>query len=315
MDDTDGRLCLLLSADPRASYRELADRLGISVQAVHRRLQSLRGQGVIAGFAANLSLSYLGALRVDVVGQTQIESLEDVVRALGKDDRVTTTLEASGHLLYVNGILRDISELDGFVEFVRVSAGILRPGVAIESGSPWAPGQPMTRTESRELSTLDIRIVRALHADARKSTTDVASELGVSAATVRRRLDAMVRERAIEFTADIDPTQSGHVSSIMGVTLDDGVNRLQAAKRLLQKYRPGIVYFIPFGNLPNYFVCATWTPTAADLRELVRRVEGEEGVRKVVANVAVAGYRFVCWRDKLLDAPGEALSRIHASST
>jgi len=315
MDDTDGKLCLLLSVDPRASYRELSDRLGISVQAVHRRIQGLRDLGVISGFAANISLTYLGAVRVDVVGQTQSESIADVIQALGKDDRVTTTLEASGHFLYVNGILRDFSELDDFVGFVRNAAAMPKPGIAIESGSPWAPRLAKPRPGARALSSLDIRIIRSLHTDARKSTTEVASDLGVSAATVRRRLDRMINDCTIEFTTDIDPTYSGDVSSILGVTLEDNTDRLQTGARLLQKYRPSIVYFIPFGNLPNYLACATWTRTMAALHELVKRVEAEEGVRKVVANVAVAGYRFVCWRDKLLEGTGDPHARMHASST
>ncbi len=315
MDETDGALCLLLSEDPRASYRELADRLRISVQAVHRRIQALRAKGVITGFTANISLEYLGAVRVDVVGQTQSDSIDDVVAALGKDDRVVTTLEASGHTLYVNGLLRNVSELDGFVEFVRRAAALPKTSVAIETGGPWAPRPVQGRAASRALSDLDVRIIRALHADARKSTTDVAGEIGVSAGTVRRRLEAMIRDRAIEFTTDIDPTYSGDVSSIMGVTLEDGADRAKIAARLLQRFRPRIVYFLRFGNLPDFLVCATWTKTLNDLHELVREVEGEEGVRKVVANVPVAGYRFVSWRDKLLGASGAPQGGMRAFST
>ncbi len=315
MDETDGALCLLLSDDPRASYRELADHLGISVQAVHRRIQGLRARGIITGFTANISLEYLRAVRVDVVGQTQGDSIDAVVAALRKDDRVVTTLEASGHVLYVNGLLRDISELDGFVEFVRHAAAMPKTNVAIETAGPWAPRPGQRRPEARALSDLDIRIIRALHTDARKSTTDVASEIGVSAATVRRRLEAMIRQRAIEFTADIDPTYAGDVSSIMGVTLEEGTDRATIAARLLQRFRPRIVYFIQFGNLPDYLVCATWTKTVNDLHELVRDVQKQDGVRKVVANVPVAGYRFVSWRDKLLGVTGDAEGGMRALST
>lgn len=315
MDETDVKLCLLLSAEPRAPYRELADRLGISVQAVHRRIQDLRERGIIRAFTANVSMGYLGAVRVDVVGQTQSESIKEVLNALAKNDRVVTTLEASGHLLYVNGVLRDISELDDFVEFVRHAAAMANPAVAIEAGGPWVPRAGRPGADSRELSPLDIRIVRSLHADARKSTTDVAAELGVSAATVRRRLDAMIRDRAIEFMADIDPAQSGGVSSILAITLGEGADRLRVGARLVDKYRPGIAYFIPFGNLPNHLVCATWTRTAAELHALVARVEAEDGVKKAVANIAVAGYRFENWRDKFLEHPHRPSGRMRASST
>ncbi len=40
MDDIDRNLMIFITRDPRASYQELAKRLGISRQAVQRRMQS-----------------------------------------------------------------------------------------------------------------------------------------------------------------------------------------------------------------------------------------------------------------------------------
>lgn len=307
MDDTDVRLLMLLSRGPRAPYRELADDLHISVQAVHRRIQILRDQKILVGFTANLSLNYLGAVRVDIVGRSGCGSVDEAIRNLRAGDSVVTTLVASGNHLYVNGILRGFGDLDAFVEFVQRATRMSNPRVAVETGGPFVP-RPSRPEDGADLSHLDMRIIRALHADARKSTTDVASELGVSAATVRRRLDRMIERRAIEFTADIDPTFSGNVASILSIDLREGSDRTKVGLHLVQAYQPKVMYFIPFSNLPNFLVCATLTRTMADLRELVERIQGENDVKAVVSNVAVAGYRFDHWRDRLL-AQGKASAR------
>lgn len=300
MDDTDLRLLMLLSRSPRAAYRELADDLHISVQAVHRRIRILREHKILTGFSANLSLNYLGAVRVDIVGRSGCESVDEAIRNLRAGDSVVTTLVASGNHLYVNGILRNVSELDGFVEFVQHATRMSSPRVAVETGGPFVPRAPRPGDEGPKLTDLDLRIIRALHRDARKSTTEVASELGVSAATVRRRLDRMIDLRAVEFAADIDPTYSGNVASILSIDLREGSDRTKVGIHLVQAYRPRIAYFIPFSNLPNFLVCATFTRTMADLHELVGQLQAEKDVKAVVSNVALAGYRFDHWRDRLL---------------
>ncbi len=298
MDDTDVRLLTLLSQNPRAPYRELADGLHISVQAIHRRIQILREEKVLMGFSANVSLSYLGAVRVDIVGRSGCASVDEAIQNLRLGDSVVSTLVASGNHLYVNAILRSISDLDGFVGFVKEAANMSDPRVAIEAAGPFVPKPPRAGAKP-ELSELDLRIIRALHGDARKSTTEVASDLGVSAATVRRRLDRMIEDRSVEFTADIDPTFTGNVASILSITLRQGADRTAVGIRLLQAHAPRIVYFIPFSNLPNFLVCATVTQRMAELHELVQRVQADEDVKSVVSNVALAGYHFDHWRDHL----------------
>ena len=41
-----------LAVDPRLPYRDLADRLSLSVNGVHKRIQQLISKGVIVGFRA-----------------------------------------------------------------------------------------------------------------------------------------------------------------------------------------------------------------------------------------------------------------------
>jgi len=68
MDKVDVILCQLLMANSRLSYRELADKLNLSVTAVHKRIQSIMELGIIRKFTANISLGALKATHIIIFG-------------------------------------------------------------------------------------------------------------------------------------------------------------------------------------------------------------------------------------------------------
>lgn len=47
MDQTDIAISNMLLANSRLSYREMADNLGISANAVHKRIRSLEARGAV----------------------------------------------------------------------------------------------------------------------------------------------------------------------------------------------------------------------------------------------------------------------------
>ncbi|HSK22454.1 MAG TPA: AsnC family transcriptional regulator [Egicoccus sp.] len=60
LDELDQRIVAWLSADARASYREIGDDIGLSAPAVKRRVDRLLDAGVIERFAAVIDPSALG---------------------------------------------------------------------------------------------------------------------------------------------------------------------------------------------------------------------------------------------------------------
>jgi Lrp/AsnC family transcriptional regulator, leucine-responsive regulatory protein len=52
VEETDRRLLLLLAADGRMSYTDLARQTGLSVSATHQRVRRLERRGLIRGYAA-----------------------------------------------------------------------------------------------------------------------------------------------------------------------------------------------------------------------------------------------------------------------
>lgn len=60
LDELDQRIVAWLSADARASYREIGDDIGLSAPAVKRRVDRLLDAGVIERFAAVIDPGALG---------------------------------------------------------------------------------------------------------------------------------------------------------------------------------------------------------------------------------------------------------------
>ncbi|MFV2011800.1 MULTISPECIES: Lrp/AsnC family transcriptional regulator [unclassified Micromonospora] len=60
MEETDRAIVAALTTDGRVSYTELAERVGLSVSAVHQRVRRLEQRGVVNGYTARVSYEAVG---------------------------------------------------------------------------------------------------------------------------------------------------------------------------------------------------------------------------------------------------------------
>jgi Lrp/AsnC family transcriptional regulator, leucine-responsive regulatory protein len=71
--DVDRALLATLARDGRASYTELAEKVGLSVSAVHQRVRRLEQRGLITGYRAMLQPKALGLPLTAFVSITPID--------------------------------------------------------------------------------------------------------------------------------------------------------------------------------------------------------------------------------------------------
>ncbi len=71
--DVDRALLSALARDGRASYTELAERVGLSVSAVHQRVRRLEQRGLITGYAARIDAKAVGLPLTAFVSITPID--------------------------------------------------------------------------------------------------------------------------------------------------------------------------------------------------------------------------------------------------
>jgi Lrp/AsnC family leucine-responsive transcriptional regulator len=71
--DVDRALLNALARDGRASYTELAERVGLSVSAVHQRVRRLEQRGLITGYSATIDAKAVGLPLTAFVSITPID--------------------------------------------------------------------------------------------------------------------------------------------------------------------------------------------------------------------------------------------------
>lgn len=308
MDSTDQKLANLLAVDPRMHLNEIARRLGISKQAVHHRMKSLRERGALKGAVAGISFAYLNAVPVGVFGRSNVACAEDVLDRLGDSEFTRRVIVAGGNYLYVVGQLRTISELDKYAEFVRRTAEMPEPTVGIycleDVPMPdyHVDGINPRRKSYRPLTDLDMKIIASLRDDARRPIAEIAAKVGTSAKTVKRHMDSMMADGSLELHMVQDAPLGGHLLSIIHIGLRDGADKAEVARGLLSRNRSLDCYVRMFSNLPRCLFLVFWSESMTEMRHVLRDVSKDEAVESAMMNIGCFERIYDCtWRDALLD--------------
>ena len=148
---------------------------------------------------------------------------------------------------------------------------------------------------------LDYRIIRSLKDNSRKAVSEVADEVGVSAKTVRRRLQRMVKNFLIELSLEWYPDKSNDIITLVDVHLKPEADFRVVPFNILRKYSPNTLFYWCFANIPNTLTYTVWTNSMNELLNLQENIEKEPEVVSVVPNILYKGYLFETWRDRLLD--------------
>jgi DNA-binding Lrp family transcriptional regulator len=318
VDDTDRQLLMLIVTNPRISFQELSKKLGITKQAAHRRLMALRESGVIEGMTADISVPYLGAVPVAVFGISRAPSVPKVFEKLEECEFTRRVIAGCGDYIYVNGILRKMSELNGFVDFVKRAAGLRAATVGLFSPDPGlmpnyvVDGITDRRPSYRKLSSLDLRIIISLKEDVRKPIKDIAKELRVSAKTVRRHLKGMISEGSIDLHVKIDSPVAGDLMFVVDVNLGDGADRAAVGRRLLSKYPFKDAFFVKYSNIPNFLCWIFWTGEISKMREILSAVDEDKDIESLMPNLGYMMRIYSTWQDKL---PGQLLKASEETET
>ncbi|MBN8485646.1 MAG: Lrp/AsnC family transcriptional regulator [Sphingomonadales bacterium] len=145
MDQIDRLLLRALQADSSRSIAELAEEIGTSTSACHRRIKALEASGLIAGYSALLDPQRLGLtlqaiVEITLTSQSR-EAMDRFEQAVGDFDDILECQLMSGNADYVLRIAaRDLEQFDRIhrdclSRLPGVSA--MRTSFAIRTIKPW----------------------------------------------------------------------------------------------------------------------------------------------------------------------------------
>jgi DNA-binding Lrp family transcriptional regulator len=173
----------------KLSLRAIAARLGADDMTVRYRYKRLQESGCMSVWSLLVNPAFFRYKVTDLMVDVQPESGKaDMIRKLKLVHEITGMVNFYGTGLRIFMIYNGDESRSRTIELIsRITNA--------ERISPcWIP---MPRSETRNLTETDVAIIRALSDDARKSSVLVAKELGLSAKTVRKRVDRLRKENTI----------------------------------------------------------------------------------------------------------------------
>jgi Lrp/AsnC family transcriptional regulator, leucine-responsive regulatory protein len=127
VEDTDRAIVAALAVDGRLSYTDLAEKVGLSVSAVHQRVRRLEQRGVIRGYAAqvdfptlNLPLTAFVAIRP--LDPSQADDAPDRLAGLREIESCYSVAGEDHYLLLVR--VESPAGLERLLQEIRAAANV-----------------------------------------------------------------------------------------------------------------------------------------------------------------------------------------------
>lgn len=291
MDEIDLIILTKLVENSRLTYRKLAEITNMSVSAIHNRIKNLVDDEIISTFIARPSPIALKYLIVSIFGRSNAKLMDVVSKELGQHENIFTIAIASGKFLYITGFLRDITSLRDYSAHVSKIANISEPTIGIFN-LPYI-------TTPEPLIPVDYKILKTLNRDSRKPITDIAGDVGISAKTVRKRLDRMIENNLIDFGIEWSIKAENNLITSFHLSLKEDTNIDSTIQYLYEKYSQNVIYCMSYSNIPNFIIMTTWTKSAQESQRIQEKLQ-TEGFKDVIPIIFFTTRYYDCWVDQLL---------------
>jgi Lrp/AsnC family transcriptional regulator, leucine-responsive regulatory protein len=127
VEETDRAIVAALSADGRLSYTDLAEKVGLSVSAVHQRVRRLEQRGVIRGYAARLDHEAVGLSLTAFVAIRPLDAAapDDAPQRLAGLAEVESCYSVAGEDFYLLVVrVASPSDLERLLQQIRTAANV-----------------------------------------------------------------------------------------------------------------------------------------------------------------------------------------------
>lgn len=295
VDALDFGLLHELFRDPRASYDALGARVGLSGNAVKARLRRMESEGVLKGFLALPEPGLLG-LREGLLVFSGVEDLdereEEVLGGLADVPGVRAAEASMDHSVYVWVLHRDEEDWER-IERAAISLTGRPPAWRVASEAPPA--------DDARPAPADLRILRALLADGRRSAKSLARAAGLTFKPLKRRLAALLRDGRVRIEPTLSPAEAHGVVLFRVLLLLAPDADLAATRRLLPA---DAVATVEAGRVVSVLL---QRPNLRAAREMLRALRALPGVEH--AFLQVATHRASCgWLEEALARRLEAVA-------
>ena len=127
LDERDVAIVAALQADARATYADVAARVGLSASSVHDRVRKLEASGVIRAYRAVVDPAAVGLHVTALIAVTPLDPTQpdDLPDRLADFAEVEDCLSVAGEANYILKVrTRDTRDLEELIRKLREKAGV-----------------------------------------------------------------------------------------------------------------------------------------------------------------------------------------------
>jgi DNA-binding Lrp family transcriptional regulator len=288
MDELDLKIAHELVINSRITYRKLANKFGISINAVYKRVQKMIEGKVITAFTTKPNIAAVNGLLVDIFGTSKGNNMKKISFELGKHENTYVVALAGGNYLYVFGYLRNISELQDYLVFIN-QVGMLESDTV---GFPIVPNEKV----SGIFSSLDYKIMNCLSRNSRKSVSEIAKEIGKSPKTVSYHLKRMIDNHLIHFSIEYALVSEGIIICYFHIQLNEDSDIESEYIKLQQSFPNKLISINRYSNYPYLLILGIAVKSNQELTDIFETLQNK-GYKKIVQRNIYIGYFFQTWLD------------------
>ncbi len=258
----------------RPNIKILSKRLGVTGETVRKRMRRMFEAGILNGVVAQPNPEVLG-LQIGAFGMHVPPE--------------ASRPKLARRLALVEGVQLVATHLDGMIGLVFFHAGGASLERKLKLMKEMAGGTDTIFTEvafppcELELKRADWEILAALRPDASKPYGELAKETGLSAKTVKRRLDRMVAGMAV-FTMALHETRAvgGGLEANVVVQYEPGADRSAVDGEIVKALEDDLFYA---GVWARYSVFAVSAANLVAVEAAERKVRAIRGVKEAKASI------------------------------
>jgi Lrp/AsnC family leucine-responsive transcriptional regulator len=146
LDDRDTAIIAALQEDARATYADVASRVGLSASSVHDRVRKLEASGVITAYRAIVNPAAIGLMVTAIIAASPLDPQQpdDLPERLADFPEIEDCLSVAGEANYLLKVrTRSTSQLEELIRRLREKGGVAtRTTIALSipfEGRPVAP--------------------------------------------------------------------------------------------------------------------------------------------------------------------------------
>ena len=254
LDETDRRIAAVLMASPRASWRTVAQVLDLSERTIVRRATPLLEDGTLRATAVRNPALFPRIVPMVLRIRCRPNRIKAIAAGLARrPDTVWVDILGAGNeissVLFLDGaearnslLLRDLPATADVLswdayDLMRVfPAGFTwSGGLLTEEQSDALSLYPRSPERLPEIQPIDEALIDQLTINARAGYSELATLLGTSASTVRRRLDTLLAAHIVRLACEVDLSLLGIGSEAL-LWIATGPAALEAAGNALSRH-------------------------------------------------------------------------------